>query len=483
MPKIGETMTMAVPTQVVAEADVVVAGGGTAGVVAALAAARQGARVILIERYGCLGGMVTTGNAGLTMYMKYSGEPEKHAEDQTTLATDPAQVQVAGGITKEIADRLIRTGVGIGNTGQAGSYVFTSSEDFKYLLFEMMKEAGVVMRLHSWVVDVLMDGDAVTGVVTESKSGRQVILAKQVIDATGDGDVAFQAGVPFTVGMTEDDLSVQYGSKVGVMTPMGVMFKMGNVDVNRLLEWAGEEPRHFRVQRFAQLTYEEVVERFAKGEMACCMISSGQEGPPKGFQVYNLPTPGVVTLCCPCAWGDGTKVEDLTEAEVTMAALVQEWVRNVQAVPGFEGSFLLDCPEIGVRETRHMAGDYVLNMEDVYNGEEFADCIGRGSHPIDSPNRVPWLKDVAKAFPDRWSFGIPYRSLLAKGIANLHVVGRCMSTTHEAFGSIRPTVQCMITGEAAGVAAALCAQSDLPDLRALDFAVLRQALLDQGVVL
>ena len=474
---------MQAPTQIVDSADVVVAGGGTAGIVAALSAARNGARTILIERTGHLGGMVTGGNAGMTMYMKYSGELEKHARDQAALATDPAQVQVAGGITKEIADRLISMGAGIGNDGQAGSYVFTSSEDFKWLLFEMMKEAGVVLRLHSWVVDVIADDGAVVGLVTESKEGRQAILAKQAIDATGDGDIAVRMGVPYTVDMTEDDLSVQHGSKVGVMTPMGVMFKVGNVDVKRLLTWAGEEPSHFRTQRFARLTYDEVVACFDKGEMACCTISTGFDEAPKGFQVYNLPTEGVVTLCCPFAHGDGTKVEDLTNAEMAMAEIVRQWMGNIVKLPGFETAFLLDCPEIGVRETRHIAGDYLLTIEDVYNNKEFPDCIGRGSHPIDAPNRVPWLKDVATAFPDRWSFGIPYGCLLAKGVPNLHVVGRCLSATHEASGSIRPTVQCMITGEAAGAAAALCTKQGIANLRKLDIKQLQETLAAQGVVL
>lgn len=479
---IGDTLTLQVATPVVAEVDVLIAGGGTAGCVAALAAARHGARVLLIEGTGCLGGMVTTGNAGLTMFMKFSGAAAEHTRDQETLANRPQDVQVAGGIPKEIADRLIRTGIGIGNDGQAGSYVFTSSEDFKRLLFEMMAEAQVGLRLHSWVVDVIQAGDTLRGVVVESKSGRQAILARQIVDATGDGDLAARAGVPFHLGVTPDDECVQEGAKLGTMQAMGVMFKAGNVDLRRTFDWLVQHPEHFQQQPFARFSLEEAKARFEKGQMATINIRTDANTTPRGFQVYNLPTPGVVTLCCPCFQGDGTKVEDLTRAEVVLADLVHRWLEGMRTLPGFEKAFLLDCPEIGVRETRHIQGDFLLTIRDIYNQVEFADRIGRGSHPIDSYPRPKWISDPATAYPPRWYFHIPYRALLAKGKANLQVAGRCMSATHEAFGCIRPTVQCMITGEAAGTAAALCAQRGCV-LRALPIADLQAALEKQGVLL
>ena len=478
----GTVLNMTVATEVLEPVDVLVAGGGTAGCLAALAAARNGARTLLIERYGYLGGMMTAGNAGLTMYMKFSGNGEQHAADQAALATAPEEVQTAGGITKELADRLIGSGIGLGNSGQAGSYIFTSSEDFKRLLFGMMAEAGVRMRLHSWVVDVLMEGDAIAGVVVESKSGRQIIPAKQVIDATGDGDLAVRAGVPYYVGVTPDDLAVKEGAKLGEMSPMGVMFKVGNVDVKRMFEWLVASPEHFAKQPFARFSLAEAKERFDQGEMACLNVRTGFAGPPGGFQVYNLPTEGVVTLCCPCYKGDGTKVEDLTRAETVLADLVDRWLTNIRALPGFERSFLLDCPEIGVRETRHIQGDFLLGLEDIYHQVEFSDSIGRGSHPIDTHPRPAWLNDPSDAYPARWYFHIPFGSLLAKGVRNLLVAGRCISATHEAFGCIRPTVQCMITGEAAGTAAALCASEGMA-LREMPFARLKERLLAQGVLL
>jgi hypothetical protein len=435
---------------------------------------------MLVERYGYLGGMMTAGNAALTMYMKFSGTAEDHEADQKALGANPEEVQIAGGITKELADRLIESGIGVGNKGQAGSYIFTSSEDFKRLLFDLMAEAGVILRLHSWVVDVLMDGDAVEGVVMESKSGRQIVGAKHVIDATGDADVAVKAGVPYHVGVTPDDLVMKDGAKLGEMQAMGVMFKVGNVDLKQTFAWMEANPTHFRMQSVARHTLADAKECFERGEMACFNIATGFEGPPRGFQVYNLPTEGVVTLCCPCYNADGTKVEDLTRAETVLASMVDRWLGNIRELPGFERAFLLDCPQIGVRETRHIVGDSRLGIEDIYHQVEFPDSIGRGAHPIDTHPRPKWLNDPSSSYPPRWFFHIPFSALLAKGVRNLMVVGRCMSATHEAFGCIRPTVQCMITGEAAGTAAALCTSEGV-DVRQLPFEKLKERLLAQGV--
>jgi len=478
----GETLMMQVTVPVVDTVDVLVAGGGTAGCVAALAAARLGARVLLVERTGCLGGMVTRGNAGLTMFMKFSGDATEHALDQQSLARRPRDVQIAGGIPKEIADRLIQSGFGIGNDNQAGSYVFTSSEDFKRLLIQMTAEAKVGLRLHSWAVDVIQEGDALRGVVLESKSGRQAILARQIIDATGDGDLAARAGVPFHLGVTPDDECVQEGAALGTMQAMGVMFKVGNVDLRQTFAWLGQHPEHFQRQPFARFPLEEARARFENGQMATLNILTDANTTPRGFQVYNLPNPGVVTLCCPCFQGDGTRVEDLTRAEVVLAERVHRWLVAIRALPGFETAFLLECPEVGVRETRHIQCDFLLTIRDLYHQVEFPDRIGRGSHPIDSYPRPKWINDPATAYPPRWYFHIPFRALLAKGKANLLVVGRCMSATHEAFGCIRPTVQCMITGEAAGTAAALCVQRPCA-LRELPIADLQATLVRQGVLL
>ncbi len=483
----GKKITCEVQAEVLPPVDVVVAGGGTAGVAAALASARNGARTLLVEKAGFLGGMLTGGNAGITMFTKFSGRAEAHAADLEELARNPAELHIAGGIPMEIVKRLQGGGYAIGNSNTAGSYVFTSPEDFKRELLQMMAEAGVQLRLHTLLVDVVGKKGKIEGVVLESKSGRQIVPATQFVDATGDGDLAVRAGAEYTVGVTRQDLCFT-PERDGKTQPMGVMFRVGNVTLAETFDWLERRPEHFSMQPFARFTLAEARKRFEKGEMATINIRSPQaieyveKVPARWFQVYNLPLPGVVTLCCPSVNGlDGCRAEDLSCAEKLIAGRVGRWMKSIRQVPGFQESFLLQIPEIGVRESRHITGDLLLEIESLYHAEAFPDCIGFGAHPIDIDPRPAWMEDPEEAYPSRWFFQIPFRSLIVKGVENLLVAGRCLSATHEASGCIRPTVQCMITGEAAGTAAALAVRTgETP--RQLDPEVIREQLKKQGAL-
>lgn len=474
----GEEYVCETRARVLEPRDVVVAGGGTAGVVAALAAARGGAKTMLIEAKGFLGGMLTAGNAGITMFTKFSGKPEEHAADLQCLATTPDELHVAKGIPMEIAERLLKSGHALGNNGTVGAYLFTSSEDFKRVLVDMMEEAGVTLRFHSMIVDVVKNGRAIEGVVLESKSGREVVPAKQFIDATGDGDVAVRAGADYTVGVTKDDVCAT-PEKIGKMHPMGVMFKVGNVDFDKLFAYLGEHRECYAKQPFARFSYEEALARYQRGEMTVFDVFR-KDHYPRRFQVYNLPTKGVATLCCPSIDNmDGCNADDLSRAECMIAKLLSRWLDGIREVPGFQNAFLLQVPEMGVRETRHIQGDYLLGLMDIYKQKEFTDCIGFGAHPIDTQPRPTWLNDPETSYPPRWYFQIPFRSLIVKKLDNLLVAGRCISATHEAFGCIRPTVQCMVSGEAAGTAAAMAVKQNVP-LRQLDCQTLRNQLRANG---
>lgn len=474
----GTAIATTVTATVREPVDVIVAGGGTAGVVAAIAAARTGARTLLIERRNMLGGMMTGGNAGLTTYTVYDKRQGSFREIVAQLATDPAAVQIVGGIPREITQRLIAAGDAVGTSGTGGAYVFTAQEAFKRLLLQMLEEAGARLLLHALVVDVMRDGDALSAVVVETKSGRQVYPATTFVDATGDGDLAARAGVPYTVGVAaEDHCALSGTSAPGSMGAMGVMFRMANVDMEALFAYLRAHPEAFQVQRVALQSLEEAAANHARGEMACFVI----RGERFSHQVYNSPIPGVVTLCCPCYAGSGLDVDALTAGEIALMHEVHEraqWLR--QTTPGFANAFLLDMPEIGVRETRHIEGEYKLRIEDLLARTAFPDSIGRGSHPIDIGPLPEALRNVATV--DNWSFEIPYRALLAKGVANLLLAGRCISATHEAFGCTRTTVQCMITGQAAGTAAALAACAGVSP-KALDVSALRARLAADGVVL
>ena len=458
----GSIYKAVVEATVIEDVDVIVAGGGTAGVVAAIAAARGGAKTLLVERRGYLGGMMTAGNTGLTQYVVHEENTQRHEQVISTLRSDAASVQVVGGIPMEITTRLIKKKAAIGTHGKAGNYVFTAAEDFKLELLTMMEEAGVKLLLHSLLVDVVNRENCAEGIVVENKAGRQVVLAKTFVDATGDGDLAARAGAPFVVGVAEGDISANHGIRVGSLQPMGVMFRIGNMDMPRCLEFLREHPEHFAAQRIAKMDIDHVRDSVDRGDMAvfCVKGLAGtqpeQKGKNRGIQFYNTPLPGVFTCCCPMAKGNGLHPKDITAAEITMAKMVHEWIREMrQSIPGCEHIYLLDRPEIGVRETRHFRGEYVLNIEDILTQRQFEDSIGKGSHAIDVSPLPKHLEKVK--LPDRWSFGIPYRSLVPLQVENVLLAGRCISCTHEASGCIRPTVQCMVTGQAAGTAAAMCA--------------------------
>ena len=476
----GKEYVSEVRAKVLDPVDVAVVGGGTAGVIAALAAARGGAKTMLIESKGFAGGMLTGGNAGITMYTKFSGKPEEHTADLKCLAESPEKLHVARGIPMEIAERLLKERNALGNSGTVGAYLFTSSEDFKRVLVEMLEDARVKMRFHTMAVDVVRTGGTIEGVVVESKSGREIIPARQFIDASGDGDLAVRAGADYTVGVTKDDICAS-PDMIGKMAPMGVMFKVGNVDFDKVFAWLGEHREYFSRQPFARFTYEEAFERWRRGEMATFDVVR-EDAYPKRFQVYNLPTRGVATLCCPSVAGlDGCNADHLSRAECMIARLLSRWMEGIRAVPGFEEAFLLQVPEMGVRETRHIQGDYLLGLMDIYQQKDFEDCIGFGAHPIDTSPRPDWLKDPETSYPPRWFFQIPFRSLIVKKLDNLLAAGRCISATHEAFGCIRPTVQCMITGEAAGTAAAMAVRENVP-VRKLSPAALRAQLRKNGAL-
>ena len=472
----GENVSQTVTAQVREGADVVVAGGGTAGVVAAIAAARTGAKTLLVERRHFLGGMMTGGNAGLTMYIVHDERPAEHHKIIARLATNPASVQIVGGIPLEITERLLASGAGLGTSGTAGNYVLTSPTDFKCLLLDMMAESGVRLLLHSAVVDVIKEGDAVQGLAIENKSGRQIVPARIVVDATGDGDVAARAGAPFIKGVGPDDPCARSGKAPGQMHGMGVMFPMANVDVERLFAHLRNHPEQYVIQPVALMDLDEAHANVRNHEMACFEIKHAG----MVHHVYTSPIPGVLTILCRTFNGNGLDVDDLTHGELALLRQVREQVATLRQVPGFERAFLLDMPEIGVRETRHVQGEYRLTIQDILERREFPDTIGRGAHPIDIG---PLPEELRKASTiDHWYFNIPYRSLAPRQVDNVLLAGRCISASHEASGCTRPTVQCMITGQAAGTAAALCVATDVTP-RDLDFRRLRERLAEDGAVL
>lgn len=379
-----------------AEVDVLVVGGGPAGVGASLAAARSGMRTLLVERYGCLGGIWTAG-----LLNPYFDAAEK------------------GGIATEIIDRLHR----YDNDSAVQEWHGTSMianvfnyESMKYVLDSMAHEAGVRCLLYTHAVGTIMEENRVRGVVVENKSGRAAILATVVIDSTGDGDVAYHAGCQYELGRTSD----------GLLQPMTLQFKVAG------FEWPDDKYhvlRKFnRPEDIAEIPFAKFAAVPVPGEPATTAIM--------WTHIHDT---------------DGTNADDLTYAVTEGRRQVHQAMRLLRSASEVLGAGVLTetAMQVGVRETRRIIGEYYLELDDVVEGRTFDDGICRVTFNVDI--HVPGGVEL-KATPVK-PYEIPYRCLVPKEVDQLLVAGRCISGSHEAHGSYRVTGNCVAMGQAAGVAA------------------------------
>jgi 2-polyprenyl-6-methoxyphenol hydroxylase-like FAD-dependent oxidoreductase len=381
------------------ETDVVVVGGGPAGFAAAVSAARAGSRVALVERYGSLGGLFTNGMVLIVL--------------ATSRNVDGKWDLVTRGVCGEFMERVGKFGKNFSsqpeNTCPASHWLPTvDPEAAKYLMDEMVAEQkNIEMFFHCWGVDVIQDGDRVLGVVFESKEGRKAILAKQVVDCTGDADMLFKAG----------------GDYSQITSGVSTVFRWANMDTIRRPEGSTAQ----------------FVERGNEGNPDACW--SG----------------GTMSTA------NGISVRDLTRIEIAQRKENWEKVQDMRATPGWERVYTSNsASQIGVRGTRLIDAEFVIGRREIEDGLKFSDCIGWCGH--DGPHA---------AFP------VPYRQLLPKKVDNLLCAGRCLGRgdTIDTFRLIAP---CMMTGQAAGVAAALSAQKGIAP-RALPYADLAKVLRLQGV--
>jgi hypothetical protein len=408
---------------VLGEVDVLVCGGGPAGTGAAVAAARTGASTLLVEQYGYLGGMSTAG-----------------------LVTPHFDCFLNKGLNQELIERMEDRAA----WGAPFWRISFDPEEFKMVSEDMVLDSGSDLLYHAYVVAALLEGDRVRGAVIETKSGRFAVLAKVVIDCTGDGDIAARAGAPFEKGRPED----------GLLQPMTMMFRLGG------LKWVQTNG----TQMF-QLVQKAIAETGHHFRLAF-------ERP----WAIHLSNPGEAAVQLVHVRGvDATDARDLTRAEIEgrrQARAVVEFLR--QYVPEFEGSYLIEtAAQIGIRETRRIMGDYVLSLDDVQAGRKFDDGITTVSFGIDIHDPVGKSQIGG---PITGVYDIPYRCLVPRNVEGLLVAGRCISGTHEAHASYRVKGPCLAMGQAAGTAAALSAQQDVHP-RALDPSALRKELRGQGVVL
>lgn len=443
--------------QVADPVDVLVAGGGPAGIAASVAAARAGARTAVVERFGYLGGNLTAGLVGPCM-TSYSLD----GSDQLIRGIFDEFVRRMEDIDGAIHPSKTQAGDAYAGFIEYGHDKVTpfEPEAAKAVAMEMCLEAGVQLLLHRFVADVTTEDGRVTGLVCASKSGLTVQPANVIVDCTADADVATRGGAHTAYGRATD----------GLAQPMTIFFRIVGVDDQRVESYVRSHPEDFR-------PFASIVEKArAEGTFPA---------PRRGVGMYRTLRPGVWRINTTRILGrDGTDPEDLTAAEVEGRRQVSQLVQFFRAnLPGLEHCELLDTAStVGVRETRRVVGDYTLTLEDLQRGTHFDDVIALCAYPVDIHDPTGSGGGADDSFGTANVYEIPYRALLPHGIKNLLVAGRCVSASHEALAAIRVMPPSFAMGEAAGTAAALSVAGG-QDPRQVPVSDLQRALLQQGAYL
>ena len=439
--------------------DVVVIGAGAAGTAAAVAAARNGVKVLLVERHGLLGGVASMGYCFHTFF-SHQGE------------------KIVGGIADEIIQRLIPLRGAIGHIrwegGHFGSVTPIDQEMVRYVLNELVSEAGVEVLLFTIAFEAAVEDSQIRGVLLANKSGVSFIPAKTVIDASGDGDMASNAGVPTVMGREGD----------GLVQPVSMLFRMIHVDLERAVG--------------ALLEPDKPILRAMKpgGEKPSPVYFSGSFSPWQDLIDWECLFPDKHhKIFCNSIWEDQVNintarvagVNPLDPSEITRAEFEnRKQIFKIASflnryVPGFEKARVIGNPFSGVRESRRIIGEYILTEEDVLSGRKFDDSIGKCAYPIDLHDPRGKGVDFTQISGGGY-YDIPYRCLVPRGVDRLLVAGRCLSSTHLALGSVRCITSCFATGEAAGTAAALSIK-DRISVREIRPSALQERLREMGAII
>jgi hypothetical protein len=426
------------------DADVVVAGSGSAGASAAIAAAREGANVLILERSPFLGG---TSTAVLdTFYGFYT--PGSRAS------------KVVGGVGDDVVARLKALDCILErpNTYGAGLGITYHPDYLKCAWDQLVAESGAKMLLNCWVQDVVIEGNRIAEIVVATRQGLARIAGKVFIDASGDADLCHWAGSPVEIAGEKEDAQSLTTTFRMCNVDLPARKALGKTQFHALMEAAAEEG--YRLPRREGSDHITTV----KDVMATNMtrVRSFERN---GTHIVNATDP-----------------EFLTAAEIEGRCQALEYIRFLRdRVPGYAraglGAF---GSHIGVRETRRAIGDYILTRSDVLSARQFEDQIGLCGAPIEEHGAGEGTKWVY--LPDGECVGIPYRSLLPQKLANVFVVGRCFSATHDAHASVRSMAQCMAMGQAAGTAAHWCVSRNT-DTRSVPFAMLRDRLIANRAIL
>jgi hypothetical protein len=442
-----------------ADADVLVVGGGPAGLGAALAAADAGADVVLVERYGFLGGNATAALVMPWMSFHTRRPQPPRMGDVGLFPTDHGEGEpVVAGKHVEVIDHLVQSDGALLPSPETGYTVPFDPEVFKLVTLDLLDGAGVRYLLHSFASGVRTPGRA-GEVIFESKSGPVVVSAKVTVDCTGDGDIAAAAGAPFEIGRAGD----------GLVQPMTLMFRMVGYDADAFGRYVAEHPDQWRS---VHGLWDLVEEATAVGDLDLAR---------EDILFFGTAHLGEVAVnSTRVSQVFGTDVFDLTRAEAIshrQMAQVAAFLRDY--VPGFAESYVVQSGvQVGVRETRRILGEYVLTGEDILTARKFEDAIARGTYPVDIHN-PDGKGTVLRSVPAGDAYDVPLRCLLPLGVDDLLTAGRCISGTHEAHSSYRVTPTAMATGQAAGVCAALAAASGRSP-REVEITAVQTELVRQG---
>lgn len=452
--------------------DVVVAGGGISGAFSAIAAARNGAKVLIFDQNGFFGGTLTANGVGPMMTF-FAGEK-----------------QVITGLGQEMVERLVKRGYSPGHVYDSTNYISYvtpfDAEGMKLVIDEMMTEAGADILFHTYLIDVEIEADKITHLMIANKNGVSRIKASIFIDATGDADIANYAGVPSQLGREEDN----------AMQPMTMNLKVYNVDTTKLREKVLADPSKFpRLNRDLEIMKTSKILSFVGFEEEFNQAKKANEIsiPREDILFFETNNPGEFIMNTSRIINEsGVDAEGLTRAEIIGRKQCEELYHFlVKYIPGFEhAKVAYTGPRVGVRGTRQIKGVYTLTNEDVLSNKHFESTIAHSGYPIDIHNpkgegtvsvHSSKKDEVTNESFDKTIFDnyyrIPYEIMLTNEYTNLIVTGRCVSATFEAQAAIRTTPTMTALGQASGTAAAMVVKDQ--DVRNINIQALQTKLIEQ----